>query len=159
LYGYASEDPINVADPSGLGGACQRVKKKAKNALKQKTSTVPLAKGPGFQVDMHTDKPAVSVTTGVGVEVDGQKVGEVTATGTVGVTQTESPRAPLFYVDGEGNIVILGYTVWHGSVHKEVVNPNDWRTTKDLDKESNRAEGVTCTDPTDHCSGTPYNAP
>jgi RHS repeat-associated protein len=160
LYGYASEDPINVVDPSGLGGVCQRIKEKVKEAVKQKASKVPLLKAPGVQVDMHTDTPMVSVTTGVEVEVDGQKVGEVTATGTVGVTQDQSPRAPLFSFDLETSVIIFGKTLWRNSTHKEGVTPENWGATKSSDSYVQYHESAACTDSEPHgCSGTPYDSP
>ena len=147
LYGYVLQDPINLADPSGLGGGlCKQVHKKAKDALKQKVSQITLYRGPGIQVGVRTDRPAATASTGGSVEVDGVEVGKVNATVEVGVTPTADPRAPLYYYDASGNAKVLGFTVWHGEAHGEGGDPNNLPTVKDLDKEKNAAEKATCTD-------------
>ena len=122
LYGYVLADPVNLVDPSGL--CDNEKKKKAKelaDKLAHKVTGDKIKVGP---VDVHIDRPAVSTGGSVKVEVEGQTVGEATATVEVGVKVPDNPgnpnpSGPLFYVDAQGSVKVFGWTVWKGHAHAE----------------------------------------
>lgn len=152
LYGYVLDDPINLTDPSGLGDLCDKIKKKAKDKakkyLKDKTKTIKV--GP---IDVHTDRPAISKTVEVDVQVDGQTVASADATVEIGVTPSHNPRDPLFQVDAEGNVKIWKWTVWHGEVHQEFGDATTMTQNKFQDREFRRADQAACSE-NDSCQYT-----
>ena len=162
LYEYGRGDPVDFVDPTGLDDVpdagvpaaadepdagvwqtrkdriCAWVKKK----IEKKLSKVPIAKIPGAEIDVSTDKPEVSVTTGVKVVAGGTTVAEGTATGALGVTPTANPAGPILYVDGQGNVSVLGITIWHGEVHKEFGDLSKTQVSHDLYKHAEDANRV-----------------
>jgi RHS repeat-associated protein len=130
LYGYVFADPVNLTDPSGLDPDCKNSKKKklkkAVDKIAHKITGDKITVGP---VDVHIDRPAISAGVSVGVEVDGVKVADATAEVEVGIkvpeTEGAPPKGDMFYVNVEGNLVVLGHEFNVGHWHAEGGDPNN----------------------------------
>ena len=145
LYNYALGDPVNGTDPTGLGALCDKIKKKViekgKKMIEDKTKTIKV--GP---IDVHTDRPAISKTVSVELQVEGQTIASVDATAEVGITPSHNPSDPIFQLDLDGNVKVGKWVIWHGEVHKEFGDPTQMPTSRDFRKEIDRAEKALCTD-------------
>jgi RHS repeat-associated protein len=133
LYAYAVADPVNQTDPTGLG--CDKKKiKKIINKAEHKITGDKVKVGP---VNVSITKPEMSVGTKAGVKVEGKTVVEVSATATVGVTDTPAPAKstgdtqfyqdphPIIYTDIDGNVTVLGHKFNVGHWHN-----THWDTSK-----------------------------
>jgi RHS repeat-associated protein len=136
LYGYTLSDPVNSFDPSGLDpckkGPCPNKKKELADKIAKKVVDHYVGKVLPFNPPI--DKPEISVSKGVDLEVGGQTVVQVDATAAAGVNAPKnedvySPdrfNQPLFYLDTKGDLKILkicGKEIFHW--HGEGGNPTN----------------------------------
>ena len=135
LYAYVLNDPVNRLDPDGLedpvapqgsnGGGfeeCRLIKWIKEMLVKRAPKSVPT---PIPGVEISTDKPEISITKSVDVQVDGKTVGKVEGRAAAGVTTTSDPSKDLVYVDGTVTVKIGDHTIAEKQVHAEGGNLSD----------------------------------
>jgi RHS repeat-associated protein len=152
LYGYVFSDPVNLADPSGLGPNCKKWKHRAKKAAdtiahKVTGDKIGIHEGP-VSVGVSIDKPEISATASVSVEVEGVKVAEATGQAAVGIKAPETPGDPpkgdLFYVDLTGKVVLLGHEFQIFHYHGEGGDPNKGQVTHNILSHKPGADQALC---------------
>jgi RHS repeat-associated protein len=143
LYGYVFADPVNLTDPTGLD-ACKK-KRKLKWVVDKIAHGVTGDKVTIGPVNVSIVKPEASVGVSVAVQADGQTVAEATGKVTVGVTTADpNPSKPIFQIDVDGNVKVLGHTVVNVHWHTEGVDNSTTTVTKGFQTDVKTANDI-CT--------------